>query len=80
MILYSTGKNSERDEDRAADRKRRRESATKAECNEIKAYSNDSFAHIVGYTPGGAPCGVIWEELGEESTWLMEKDVFCPTQ
>ena len=27
--------------------------------------SDDTFAFIAGYTPGGVPYGVTWEELGE---------------
>ncbi|MCL2322740.1 MAG: hypothetical protein FWC47_11640 [Oscillospiraceae bacterium] len=27
-------------------------------------YSNDTFAFIAGYTSGGAPYGVTWDELG----------------
>ncbi len=27
---------------------------------------NDDFAYIAGYTPGGAPFGIRWDELSEE--------------
>ncbi|WP_205520044.1 hypothetical protein [Virgibacillus doumboii] len=27
--------------------------------------SNETFAYIAGYTPGGAPYGITWEELDE---------------
>lgn len=32
--------------------------------------SDETFAFIAGYTSGGVPYGVAWEEIGEE------KDVF----
>lgn len=42
---------------RARDRRRSEQLA------ELFEDSNETFAHIVGYTPGGAPFGVTWEEL-----------------
>ena len=35
--------------------------------------SNDQFFFIAGYTPGGAPYGVTWEEMGLEP-WEMPED------
>jgi len=35
--------------------------------------SDEQFAYIAGYTPGGAPFGVTWEEweeLQREEQWL----------
>jgi len=33
----------------------------------IEAESDDTFAYIAGYTPGGVPYGVTWEEMEELS-------------
>lgn len=42
--------------------------------------TDGNFAYIAGYTPGGAPYGVTWEEMGidpdlpfEEKVKLLEK-------
>ena len=57
-------------EARAAARQRRKQSAEQAEFEELYANSDHTFAYIAGYTPGGAPYGVTWEELAEEPPWL----------
>ena len=36
--------------------------------------SNDTFYYIVGYTSGGAPYGVTWEEMGL-SPWELPYDL-----
>ena len=28
-----------------------------------------TFAYIAGYTPGGVPFGVTWEEVGQTPPW-----------
>jgi len=40
----------------------------------VYADADDTFACIAGYTPGGVPYGVTWEELGEEPRWLSEEE------
>ena len=35
--------------------------------------SDDNFYYIAGYTPGGAPYGVTWEEMGLEP-WTLPED------
>ena len=35
---------------------------------------DDHFFFIAGYTPGGAPYGVIWEEMGLKP-WQSLKDI-----
>ena len=43
--------------------------------------SDDTFYYIAGYTPGGAPYGVTWEEMGLEpwqSPFDDEDDDFLP--
>ena len=37
----------------------------------IEPDSDENFAYIAGYTPGGAPFGVTWEEW-EEIDWYEE--------
>jgi hypothetical protein len=32
--------------------------------------SDDTFAYIAGYTPGGFPFGITWEEMGEKPPGL----------
>jgi len=31
----------------------------------LDGFSDDNFAYIAGYTPGGAPFGLTWEEAGD---------------
>jgi hypothetical protein len=51
---------------RAAARKHRRKSGAKAEENALRSDSDNTFAYIAGYTPGGVPYGITWEELREQ--------------
>ncbi len=50
--------------------------ARKQEAQEVESDifgdSDDTFAYIAGHTPGGAPYGVTWEELGEVPPWTNE--------
>ena len=43
----------------------------------IESESDDFFAYIAGYTPGGAPFGITWEEM-EESERRGEHVDFGP--
>ena len=36
---------------------------------------DDTFAFIAGYTPGGAPYGVTWEQVGIDSELPFEEKV-----
>ncbi|MBI4524445.1 MAG: hypothetical protein HY695_11625 [Deltaproteobacteria bacterium] len=56
-------------EARSAARTRRQKLAVASEFEEVFTESDGTFAYIAGYTPGGAPFGVTWEELGEEPPW-----------
>lgn len=40
-------------------------------------YSNmdDTFSFIAGYTPGGAPYGVTWEQVGIDSELPFEEKI-----
>ena len=33
---------------------------------DVNPYQNETFAFIAGYTSGGVPYGVTWDELGEQ--------------
>ena len=35
---------------------------------------DETFFHIVGYTSGGAPYGVTWEEMGISSCEELEEN------
>ena len=59
---------------RAAEKQRRKKAAVEAELEDLYFDSDDTFAYIAGYTPGGAPYGVTWEELGEEPPWLGDEN------
>ena len=37
--------------------------------------SDDTFAFIIGYTSGGAPYGVTWEEMGIEEEELTDEEL-----
>jgi len=37
--------------------------------SDIFGESDDTFAYTAGYTPGGVPYGVTWEEMGEVPPW-----------
>ncbi len=49
-----------------------RERKRKKGLRELYADADDTFAFTAGYTPGGVPYGVTWEEMGEEPADLEE--------
>ena len=54
------------EKNRVKQKQRVRQLKKKAELQERFEYSDETFAYIAGYTSGGAPYGVTWEELGED--------------
>lgn len=48
--------------------------AARKKFDELYADGDDIFAYLAGYTAGGVPFGVTWEELGEEPPWLSEEE------
>ncbi|MDM8520846.1 hypothetical protein QUF64_12425 [Anaerolineales bacterium HSG6] len=40
--------------------------------NELYSDSDDTFCYIVGYTSGGAPYGLTWEQADETPPWLED--------
>ena len=64
---------------RQAEERRQEQVRWEKEERELQAFydrfpdSNDQFFFIAGYTSGGAPYGVTWEEMGLEP-WEMPED------
>ena len=58
-------------------RHRQTKKKSKAEDTYEDLYSDmdGTFAFIAGYTPGGAPYGVTWEEVGIDTDLKKEKKV-----
>ncbi len=69
-------------ETKAEANRKRREKARKAE--ELESWDDDcddTFAYIAGYTSGGVPFGVTWEEMGERPPWWEDdEDALDPRQ
>ena len=49
-------------ESQAASRRRKREEQNTQSEGLLSEFQDDNFAFIVGYTSGGAPYGITWEE------------------
>jgi len=60
-------------EARAAARKRRQELRAQAEPEQLPLDADETFAFIAGYTSGGAPYGISFEELGGEPLYLGDE-------
>ena len=43
--------------------------------SELNSDMDGTFAYIAGYTPGGAPYGVTWEEVGIDSDLPFDEKV-----
>ena len=43
--------------------------------SELHSDMDGTFAYIAGYTPGGAPYGVTWEEVGIDSDLPFDEKV-----
>lgn len=54
------------EENRCKEKVRRRDIKRQQDLQNLYSDSDDDFYFIVGYTSGGAPFGVTWEELGTE--------------
>jgi hypothetical protein len=48
--------------------KRKRQEAGERQAELMGDNSDDTFAYIAGYTSGGAPYGITWEEMGNMET------------
>lgn len=54
------------EEERIRQKHEKEATRKQAEWDALYEDSDDTFAYIAGYTPGGAPYGTTWEELGLE--------------
>ena len=57
--------------------RKKKKKQVKNEAVRIDPYTdmNGEFAYIAGYTPGGAPYGVRWEDVGIDSVLPFEEKV-----
>lgn len=53
------------EENKIHQRRKQKEMKKQKEFEELYEDSDETFCFIAGYTPGGAPYGVAWEEMGE---------------
>ena len=60
---------------RLRQRRMEREAKGRKRLAELYADCDDRFAFIVGYTDGGAPYGVMWEEVGIDPGLPFEEKV-----
>ena len=63
------------EEQRLQQRRMEREAKERERLAELYEDSDDRFAFIAGYTDGGAPFGVMWEEVGIDPGLPFEKKV-----
>ena len=56
-------------------KERKKEEKELSRISEIYKDSDDTFFFIAGYTSGGAPYGVTWEEMGLEP-WTFPDDIY----
>ena len=63
------------EEQRLRQRRMEREAKERKWLAELYADCDDRFAFIVGYTDGGAPYGVMWEEVGIDMGLPFEEKV-----
>jgi hypothetical protein len=54
------------EEKRLENKRKEREAQQEREFQDLYSDSDDNFFFIAGYTSGGAPYGVTWEEMGME--------------
>ena len=61
-------------ETKAKHRRQKRLALKEAEFDNLYPDSDDTFAYIAGYTSGGFPYGVTWDEIGEEPPWIDDEN------
>ncbi len=57
------------------DRKNQKKAKKLKKVEETVIESDENFAYIVGYTPGGAPYGVTWEEMEQYSDDIQDSEL-----
>ena len=55
-------------------RKRRKQKKAEAMQQSFNSDQDDNFFFIAGYTSGGAPYGITWDEMGMRPWWGLEDD------
>ena len=63
------------EEQRLRQRRMEREAKEREQLAELYEECDDRFAFIAGYTDGGAPYGVMWEEVGIDPGLPFEEKV-----
>jgi len=58
----------------AARAKNRKKTQTLQEEADLCPDSDNTFAYIAGYTPGGTPFGIPWDEMDDVPPWDERKD------
>lgn len=53
------------EENKINQRRKQKEAKKQKELEALYEDSDETFCFIAGYTPGGTPYGVTWEEMGE---------------
>ena len=54
------------EEDKAHQRRKQKEAKKQKESEVLYEDSDETFCFIAGYTPGGAPFGITWEEMDKD--------------
>jgi hypothetical protein len=62
-------------EAKAEQRKQKRRFRKEKKFCDPYADSDDTFAYIAGYTSGGFPYGVTWDEIDEKPPWIDNEDI-----
>lgn len=62
-------------ENKAFHRKKQKEKQKLEDLKSLYEDSDDTFYFIAGYTAGGFPYGVTWEEIGETPPWLEDENI-----
>ena len=68
-------------------KKRKKKRDTTAEYEDLYSDMDGTFAFIAGYTSGGAPYGVTWEQVGidsdlpfDEKVWLYREQLTAQSE
>ena len=56
-------------------RRKKKKDKTESTYSDLYADMDGNFAFIAGYTPGGFPYGVTWEEVGIDSDLPFDEKV-----
>ncbi len=62
-------------ENKVIQRRKIKEKKKREELEGLYSDSDETFYYIAGYTSGGFPYGITWDEIGEED-FSLEEDIF----